>query len=380
MHKKKLLILTDWFAPGYKAGGPIRSCLNIAIALRNTFQIHVITTDRDMEDTQPYPNVIADKWTIYDEGIAIYYFSPQNLRYKNLKTLILVLAPHVIYLNSMFSQSFTIWPLWMKVKNIYQNKIVLAPRGMLHAGAMQYKFLKKRLFLFLLNFSGISKKIFFQATDHQESKDIKQYFGANAKVEVVSNLPMMDIQPWTSSPKKAGELRLVFVSRVNPKKNLNFLLEMLPETEGEITLDIIGPIDSDQTYWHQCRKLIAKLPPYIAVNYLGAFPHHEVQKRLRAYHFFVLPTHGENFGHAIFEAMAAGKPVMISDQTPWRNLAKAKAGWDLALDNKAFKLAMILALRMNQTTYDEWSEATWNYANDFIHQPSLIQDYQELFA
>ena len=44
-----------------------------------------------------------------------------------------------------------------------------------------------------------------------------------------------------------------------------------------------------------------------------------------------LPTAGENFGHAIQEALAAGCPVLISDRTRWRDLAPKGVGWDLPL-------------------------------------------------
>jgi glycosyltransferase involved in cell wall biosynthesis len=50
---------------------------------------------------------------------------------------------------------------------------------------------------------------------------------------------------------------------------------------------------------------------------------------------FFLPTAGENFGHAIFEALSTGAPVLISDQTPWRGLAASMAGWDLPLTDRA---------------------------------------------
>jgi glycosyltransferase involved in cell wall biosynthesis len=45
-----------------------------------------------------------------------------------------------------------------------------------------------------------------------------------------------------------------------------------------------------------------------------------------------LPSRGENFGHIVPEAWAAGCPVLVSDRTPWRNLAQQGVGWDLPLE------------------------------------------------
>ena len=69
-----------------------------------------------------------------------------------------------------------------------------------------------------------------------------------------------------------------------------------------------------------------------------------------------MPTLGENYGHAIFEAMTTGVPVMISDQTPWRNLEQMKVGWDIPLQMKdKFREAITQAAGWNQEEYDEWS-------------------------
>ena len=63
MEKKKILVLVDWFAPGFKAGGPIQSCVNFAFAMKKEFSIHVLTTDTDHGETEPYPGITAGEWT-----------------------------------------------------------------------------------------------------------------------------------------------------------------------------------------------------------------------------------------------------------------------------------------------------------------------------
>lgn len=48
--KPQLIILSDWFAPGYRAGGPITSCVNLSYAMRDYFDVKIITSDRDFGD------------------------------------------------------------------------------------------------------------------------------------------------------------------------------------------------------------------------------------------------------------------------------------------------------------------------------------------
>ena len=70
----------------------------------------------------------------------------------------------------------------------------------------------------------------------------------------------------------------------------------------------------------------------MTVKYHGVIKHEEVARELAGHDLFFLPTWGENFGHVIHEALAAGLPVLISDKTPWRNLEDQGVGWDLPLD------------------------------------------------
>ena len=64
--KKNILIFIDWFLPGYKAGGPIKSVSNIVSSLHDSFNFHIITSDRDIGDSKPYPSEELNKWVKKD--------------------------------------------------------------------------------------------------------------------------------------------------------------------------------------------------------------------------------------------------------------------------------------------------------------------------
>ena len=378
--KQKIAILADWFAPGYKAGGPIRSCVNFAMEMRTEYDIRVITTDRDYGALQPYEGLPADAWTDFAEGIKVWYFSPEGLRYSRLRGLLREVDPDFIYLNSLFSLPFTLWPLWMKARGQGQAQFILAPRGMLHAGALQYKSLKKRLFLRLLRALGWSRFIRFQATDAQEVLDIRRQIHPAAQMVEVANFPVNCAQPPVPLEKEPGALRMVFISRIPPKKNLDFLLAVLSRVQARVVLDVYGPIEA-QDYWEKCQKLIGELPAQIEVNYCGELEYHEVNPALGRYHLFCLPTHGENFGHAIFEALAAGRPVLISDCTPWRHLAAQQAGWDLPLSApEAYTARLENIARMDQQTWNAWANSAWNYAKAYVRNAGLKEKYRQLFT
>jgi glycosyltransferase involved in cell wall biosynthesis len=382
MSKKKLLILTDWYEPGYKAGGPIQSCRNFVAAMHEEFEISVLTTDRDLGDKRPYPQILVNQWNQRSPGISVYYAEKEKLTTKKIAELISERQPDFIYLNSMYSYRFSVIPLLFSWRNKISAKIILAPRGMLMEGAMQFKSAKKRLFIRMINFMGVPRKIRFHATDEQEQQDILRHFPKAAQIMDIPNFTAPLPMQLKKIEKVPGILRVVYISRIIPKKNIIFFLQLLRKLPTDINLrfDIYGGVE-DVSYWEQASNIIASLPANISVEEHGALPHGKVTETLEASHIFVLPSKGENFGHAIFESWSAGRPCLISDKTPWHHLKKQLTGWDLSLDNEQSWLnALDEAADWDQPAFDSWSNRSREFAARHIEQFNLKQAYLRLFS
>lgn len=377
---KKLLIFSDWYEPGYKAGGPIRSIVNLVACLKDSLDIYIVTTNQDFEDPKPYPHIIPNVWTAVEKNINVLYFSKEKLTFQNVKLAIKDVNPKTIYINSIWSLAFSLYPLL--IERGMENKIfVLAPRGMLHEGAMKYKKLKKVIYIFTLKQLNIFKKVRFQATDDQEYLDIKKWTGCKC-IHTVSNFPCEIDKNVQSNDKIAKSLRLVFISRISPKKNLLFLIQQLGLLSSSINviLDVFGPPE-EVNYFIQCKDMANRCGQNISINFWKAIEFNLVKEKLYKSHFFILPTFGENFGHAIFESFAAGRPVIISDQTPWRDLKAQKVGFDIPLnDPSAFVKAIEYAANMNQKEFDEWCDASLAYAKEFNDKSNLKEKYLRLFS
>lgn len=377
----KIMLFTDWYEPGFKAGGPIRSCVNFAAQMKEDYAIYVFTGDRDLDDKQSYPQIEQNHWMERD-GVQIFYASPGSLNWESILVHIRRIKPEYVYLNSMYSRYFTIYPLLMKRMGVIKGQVILAPRGMLQQGAIQFKPGKKKIFLKVLNILGVPKYIHAHATDEQEKEDIYRYLPRIKKVAVVPNFsPAVQPSP-VYIKKNMGKLRVVFISRVAPKKNILFFLSLLSRqpTHTELLFTIRGGIE-DKEYWQDCIEVIKQLPENISVQYDGPVDNSEVVGVIQQHHLFVLPTLGENFGHAIFEALSAGRPVLISDQTPWRNLQQSRAGWDLPLSNPAAFVQILQQVGdMDDETFQQWSAGAWQYAKDFAENSNLIEKYKKLFS
>jgi glycosyltransferase involved in cell wall biosynthesis len=377
--KKKVLMMADWFSPGFKAGGPIQSCVNFSQHLKDDLDIYVLTTDRDLNDTLPYNGIIQDQWTDFNSRVKVFYASPSWLSFTNIKKLISQLRPDVLYLNSMYSRFFSIYPLLLKRMGHIQTKIILSPRGMLRQSAIEFSRMKKLFFLRLFRLANMHKQVLFHCTDETEINDVSKFFGKAPSV-LLSNFPSYQQPLVLPSGKKRNELKILFVGRIHPIKNLDYLLKALRPLDSQVELTIVASVE-EQEYWKRCEELIKQLPSNIKIIFKGELPNEEVKQMLQSHDIFALPTKGENFGHAIFESLSAGRPVVISDQTPWKRLSQWKAGWDISLDDHSkFTEVLRQFSCMNQEELNEWCVGAWKFAHDYIHQSDLKKRYLEVFG
>jgi len=379
--KKKVLIFIDWYKPGFKAGGPIQSIDGMVQRLSQHLEFNIITADRDLGDASSYLGVEKNKWVKVD-GANIYYCSYGVLG--NLKLFITLLKENydTLYLNSLFSIRSCFVPLLAKkLKFISAKKTVIATRGELSTGALSIKKNKKSIFLSVLRKINFYNGVSWHASNIEESKEIIDSLRIKSKrIYIANNLfPVSKGANLESIHKNVDSLRLVYFSRISCKKNLAFAIEILDEFSGDIELDIFGPLE-DISYWHGvCKPLISKSRKKI--NYRGVLDHQLVHTTLSKYHFFILPTLGENYGHAIREALESGLPIIISDRTPWKSLEDLGVGWSLNLENKHEWIDVIdKCLRMSNKEYVQYSSKVRIYASSQMLSDETIKSNLSIFS
>jgi glycosyltransferase involved in cell wall biosynthesis len=379
--KKKILVSIDWYLPGYKAGGPIKSCANIIRQLKDEFDFSVITSDTDFSDTQPYPHVKPNEWNILEDGTRVFYFSGSNSTYDAMKAVIEQENPDVLYMNSFFSRNFTLLPLKIVRKSRMKCQCIIAPRGMLGAGALAIKPLKKLAFISWSKMVGTFDHIRWHASTDQEAKEIRAIFGSKANVYVALNLSSAHTGELKQKQKSAGQLNLLFFSRVSRKKNLHLVLQWLLQMPSDINIvfDIYGTLE-DESYWKECNELIAQLPSHIKAFYKGVVAAPNASKVFDEHHFSILPTMHENYGHAIIESLAHGVPVILSNNTPWQDLYQKHAGYVLPLDNPmAFVQAIKDAAQFTQEEFNVWQQAASDYATPLLNNADAVKQNKKLF-
>ena len=375
--KTKILVLSDWYLPGYKAGGPIQSLSNLVENLKGEFNFSLVSRNTDYLESSPYPNLAADQW-IEGDGLNLHYISAKKLNYSNLRAILMEEEYDVVYLNSMFSYYFTLLPLWfLRGRGTH---IVLAPRGMLAKSALGIKPIKKRVFLFICSVLGLFKNICFQATSEQELLDIRMVFGSAVLTKFAPNISasVPDLSG-AARQKDAGSVNLISVARIAPEKNLLYALNILKQVVGKVNFDIYGAVYAEQ-YWRMCKEVIASLPENITVEVHQGVNRSELFPLLEKSHFLFLPSKGENFGHIIMESLSCGCPVIISDQTPWKSLELSNIGYDIKLISEdEFIKAIEACVKMNQVKYNQKSESSIEYAKNYAANSDSVQLNMALF-
>ncbi|WP_018387852.1 glycosyltransferase [Ancylobacter sp. FA202] len=328
----------------------MRSIANLVEHLADEFHFHILTSDRDLGDVAAYADMETDRWVPVGRA-QVYYASPARQGPLALARLIRQTPHDLLYINSFFSPRFSIAPLVARRLGLVPSRpTVLAPRGEFSVGALALKTAKKRAYLRASRAAGLFAGLRWQASTPFEASDIRAVMGPEMDVAVACDLsePILGPPP-VHPPRAPGQpLRVVFLSRVSPKKNLDFALTVLASVRCEVDFVIYGPLE-DADYALFCRELAESLPAHVTVRWAGPVHPDEVPAVFAAHDLFFFPTRGENFGHVIAEALAAGTPVLLSDATPWRALAVAGVGDDLPLGAPGAFAAFIEAMAVEPT-------------------------------
>lgn len=379
--RPRVLILIRHYEPAFRFGGPIRSVANLVDALNGEFDFNIVCLNRDFRETKPLDGIQKNTWQTRN-GAQVCYVDANLLRPYPLLKAILSLDYDVIYVNSFFEPLFAILPAsLMKFGLLRRRPIIVAPRGELSPGALALKSAKKNLVIRFHKLLGIYSTACWQATSELEASEIKKILGANIKMQVAPNLPGSNVAAEIKRAKKeAGALRVIFLSRISPKKNLHGLLDIVKKLRGKISLDIWGPID-DRVYWRECQLCFQLLPANITATYRGESRHELVPRVLSEGDVLALPTMGENYGHVIHEAFAAGCPVVISDRTPWRGLSAVGVGFDVNIEtSEHFSKALQMFVDMKDDEYSSYAQRCRDYANMNSGGKLEIDASRQMFA
>ena len=379
--KTRVLVSSEWFPPAFKAGGPIRSVYNLIRAMKSDggnpdLEFFVFAGAYDLGEAETMEGVDEGVWSNMEgvKGVKVRYENSSNWKKSNWKNIFEEVKPDVLYLNSLFSIAFTLKPLQIARAN--GVKTVLAPRGMLGAGALQIKSLKKFVFLSLARNLDFFRGVEFHASTEEEAREVKMHVPGK-KVFEARNFsdPTLKELPITSLSEG---LNLLCLGRVHPIKNLLFALDILAKMDlngRKVNVNIVGPSE-DKQYLNSILNLSND---DLQIVYSGAISHHGLSAVFQNAHYLLMPTMHENFGHAIIESWGFGRPVLLSDNTPWRDLQTMGLGHCTPLVPDLWKAVFNAVLSVSVDDLKDMSKRCNARYQELASDPQLLSANRAVF-
>lgn len=267
---------------------------------------------------------------------------------------------------------------------------VVTPHGSLDTWSMAQKRLKKKIFWFLFGKRHYKDAMCIHYTAQCEREQGEKYIVKNA-VKVIPCLfdtaEFRDLPDESLARKKFKQIsndkpNILFLSRIHPKKGTDILVQaakILNDKGIEFNMLLAGPDDSKaKGYREQLKSLITESELNNSVHLIGMVKGQEKLSLYKLCDLFVLPTHQENFGLVLVEAMACGTAILTSYGVDiWKEI---KLGGATITNNEADKVAAeIERLLSNKKQLNNLGDDSRNWVLKEFDAEKLAADYSLMY-
>jgi glycosyltransferase involved in cell wall biosynthesis len=301
-------------------GGPSRSVLALSTALaRAGHSVDLFATGRGSTGTQSAGNL---RRTLFPRDRPQRFCPSAGLRQALRGHDAAVLHHHALWLRTLHYTHDA-----ARARAVF----VVSPRGMMSAWAWRHHRWRKQFARAVLHPGAMEAADGWHATSSAEEADIRA-LGFSQPVCVAPNgvdLPSeIELESarahWHQAcPATASQPVALFYSRFHRKKRVLELIDLwLREGPRDWLLLLVG-IPEDYTPKALSRHIAGRARASQIQIFSGAGR----PAPYAAASIFLLPSHNENFGLVVAEAMAHGVPVLVTDSTPWERVNREECGW-----------------------------------------------------
>lgn len=328
----KILHVVASYLPAVRYGGTIVSVHGLCQALAaRGHQVDVFTTSVD----GPRDSPVAHGEPVDLDGVRVWYFQSRHFRrLYYAPPLAAALRQQVPQTDVVHTHAIYLWPLWSAGAAARRAGVpyVVSPRGMLEKDLIERKTaLWKSALIAFVERRHLEAAAAIHVTSRREREEA-QRFGFNLPpiYEVPNGVDDPDAPPHGEPSAKVTALHsrapfVLFLGRINWKKGLDRLITAM-RSAPLVSLVIAG--NDEEGYWHELQAQAAAQGVSDRVVYIGPVQAGDKAAVLRMARALVLPSYSENFGNVVLEAMAAGRPVIVTPEVGLADaIAESGAGW-----------------------------------------------------
>ena len=372
--RKKVLVFNGYYIPAKKYGGPTTSLAAIVENCSDDYEFYIVAANHDLNDDKVFDN-IHDGWNQVGKAQVLYIdLNEINYKPKKIRELLKEVKPDLVWLVGILvpADKWFVAPECRKLGIPY----LISPRGEVCENTFHLKYRKKKIVADAAKLLGVYKNAWYHATSEEERDGLVKYYGApRDRIFLVPNIASNLHAKERKIEKKPGELRVVFISRIQEKKNLLTAIKAVNQLAGEVVFDIYGPMEEPE-YWNKCEEEIKKASHNVKISYCGALPPELVGLTFAKYHCFLFPTISENYGHVIVEALSNCCPVVLSKgTTPWDDI-DGVAGFVSDLHSiSSYVERLTILSKMDSVEYDLFCKRTAEYYEDKIGADNAVEGH-----
>jgi len=330
-------------------GGPsfVIQSITKGLAARGC-EVHIATTD----DNGPERLTVPMGRAVSKDGVTYWYFPRQTDFYLFSWPLFLWLKHHVrdfelVHIHTLFSFPVIPAAYWA---HHYGVPYVVRPLGTLNRWGIQNRrpWLKQAS-LRLIDGRVLAGAAAVHYTSEQERTEAEEVTSVR-RAAVIPNPVDFHLDRGALPadclgarfPELVGKKRILFLSRLDPKKGIDLLLDayaQLRRRSADIALILGGT--GEEAFMQKLRKMAGDLGIGDEVVWAGFLEGEQKKAAMAHAHIYALPSYSENFGIAAVEGMAAGLPIVVSDQVAIHHeIAEAGAGLVVPCDAKSLAAAL----------------------------------------
>ncbi|MBQ4385134.1 MAG: glycosyltransferase [Kiritimatiellae bacterium] len=265
--------------------------------------------------------------------------------------LIHELRPDIIQLNDFWMPRLHACAVAARRNNV---PYILTPHGTLDEWSLKQKWWKKYPALWTYQGYDMRHALAIHSTADNEIRQIRKFCGDTPVYYNTNGVIFPEKLPeWNRHGD--GCRRAVFVSRIHKKKGLLNLVKAWAKVRPlGWKMEIVGT-DADD-YQKVVESAVCEYGLQGDFIFTGPLSDDKKWEAYRRSDLFILPTHTENFGIVVAEALYAGIPVITTKGAPWGDLLEKNCGWWTEISVDSIAEALKCATSMTDEQRDEMGE------------------------